>query len=59
MIVKNGEIYIVLPKIKGIGPVKEQLLKILLLESAKEAFLKCIENDEKKVIVYHRDFTKK
>jgi hypothetical protein len=52
----NGEMYILLPKIKGIGPVKEQQLKNLLLNSAKEGFLNAIERNDQIGMVYHRDF---
>ncbi|WP_462411658.1 hypothetical protein [Neobacillus sp. Marseille-QA0830] len=43
-------------KITGIGPVKIEKLKEMLLVEAKEAFINNMEAEQEKTKVYHADF---
>lgn len=58
-LLNSGEIFVVLNKIKGIGPVKERELKKLIYEAAESSFHETIQDKKGILTVYHRDFIRK
>ncbi|TCN25042.1 hypothetical protein [Mesobacillus foraminis] len=58
-LIKSKELKIILNKIQGIGPVKENILKNLLIAEVEPLLPPIMNNKQRKnITVYHQDFTR-